>query len=115
MIDKLRKALDLAGNTHGLDDVLDLVEKGAATMFIDYSGPAIIVTEVHEYPKRKHLHFWLAAGEKSAVIALGYQALAWGRDHGCTKATISGRKGWTRVLEAEGWKPSRQVVMERDI
>jgi hypothetical protein len=114
VIDKLKKALHLAGETHTVEDVLQMVERGDANIFVDMSGPAAIVAEIHEFPRKKHVHIWLAAGELNAVIMLARQVYAWGREKGCTKATLSGRKGWTRVLEAEGWKPS-QVVMERDI
>ena len=31
-------------------------------------------------------------------------AIAWAKAQGCDGMTISGRKGWQRVLESEGWK-----------
>jgi hypothetical protein len=41
-------------------------------------------------------------------------AAAWGRTQGCTSLTMSGRKGWERVLGQNGFKPV-MIVMERAI
>jgi hypothetical protein len=112
VIEDLERALEYAGGAHTLGDVLTRILSGAAQLWEREN--ACIVTEVYD-ERRKRLHFWLAAGEKEACIALSKEALEWGRSQGCVKATLAGRKGWTRVLECEGWTPSRLVLLEREI
>jgi hypothetical protein len=111
ILDRLQVALDLAGNTHELFDIAEMVKTGKAQMFADEDG--IVITEVHEYPRVKVLHFWLAAGEKEAVIKQSHRAYEWARRIGCRKATLAGRKGWMRVLADEGWRASKLTLLER--
>jgi hypothetical protein len=109
---KLQRALDLAG-THSITDVFGRIEAGMAQIW--ERDHALIVTEIHDYPKCSVLHFWIAAGEKDAVISLSHDVIAWGRTQGCSRATLAGRKGWLRVLADEGWQASRLTLMEKMI
>jgi hypothetical protein len=111
ILDRLQEALDLAGNTHDQSDIAQMIKDGRAQMFADENG--IVITEVHEYPRVKVLHFWLAAGEKEAVIKQSHRAYEWARRIGCRKATLAGRKGWMRVLADEGWRASKLTLLER--
>lgn len=113
MISRMRQALEYAGATHTVEDVLHSVEMGEAMLW--HSDGGILVTEVYEYPLKKVLHCWLAAGELEAVIDLSRQALEWAKEQGCTTATLTGRKGWLRVLGAEGWRATPLVMMEREV
>ncbi|MGE0278352.1 MAG: hypothetical protein AB7R40_23395 [Nitrospiraceae bacterium] len=108
----LQKALDLAGNLHTLQDVADQIKAGKAQLWT--SENACIVSEVLTYPRAKVLHYWLACGEKEAVIALSRDVLAWGKGIGCTAASLAGRRGWERALKDEGWAP-QLVYMTRGV
>ena len=99
----LVEALEHGGGTHDIADVLEMVRRGTAQMW--QAGEACIVSEVRDFPKARVLHFWLATGELDAVIALSRDVLAWGKANGCVSATLSGRRGWEKVLAAEGWSP----------
>jgi hypothetical protein len=110
LLPQLREALAHGGNTHTVGDVVNALLDGAAQLWVDEG--ALLVTEVETYPRLMALHFWLAAGELSAVIALSQRAMEWGRSIGCTRASLSGRRGWERALAAEGWAATR-TVMER--
>jgi hypothetical protein len=113
IIDRLQEALDFGGNTHDLPDIAWMHDNGKCQVWADDDG--IIVTEVHEYPRIKVLHFWLAAGKKEAVICLSHRAMEWGRKIGCRKATLAGRKGWLKVLADEGWRASKLTLLEREL
>jgi tRNA A37 threonylcarbamoyladenosine synthetase subunit TsaC/SUA5/YrdC len=82
-----------------------------------WPGPeSLIVTETIAYPRRKHLHFFLAAGVRRELQAMTPYILDEGRSQGCTKATLIGRKGWQRTfLRDTGWTVSDLVLMERDL
>lgn len=98
----LRKALELSGGTHTLDDVVNQVEAGNARVW--HNEDACIVTEVNDTPRKRVLHFWLATGELDAVNALSEEILVWGKAQGCDMATLVGRRGWDRAAP-EGWTP----------
>jgi hypothetical protein len=108
----LREALSLAGGTHSFEDMLRQIQDGSAQVWCDEG--ACLVTEVIASPQKRVLHFWLATGELEPVVALSRRVIAWGKEQGCTMATLSGRRGWTRVLTTEGWSPAT-VVMTREV
>lgn len=102
----LEEALQRGGGTHDLSHVLAAVQRGDAQLWLDsLDGDAVIVTEVHCAPNEKELHFWLASGTLDSVIALSNKVMEWGRERGCTVATLSGRRGWIKALAPEGWEP----------
>lgn len=108
----LDRALAYAGGTHTLGDVLRQILAGTAQLW--EAEDAVIVTEVHDYPRMRVVHFWLAAGRLDAVVDLSHRVLNWAKGAGCARATLAGRKGWERVLAADGWEPML-IVMGRDV
>lgn len=111
-VDGLIHALSLAGDTHSLADVVRQVEAGEAQVW--QSDNAVIVTEVKDAPRKRIIHFWLAAGKLDEVIALSREVLAWAKSIGCERATLVGRKGWVRALRNEGWG-EELVMMGREV
>lgn len=97
----LAEALARGGGGHTLADVLAAVDRGEAQVW--RAPAAVLVTEIAVTPRMKELHFWLAGGELEPVLALADAAIAWGREQGCTAATMTGRRGWEKVLAKRGW------------
>ena len=112
MLAGLVEALERGGSTHTVEDVLDEIQRGEAQLW--EADGALIVTEIHDTPRKRLLHFWLATGELQAVIALMHRALEWAKSEGCTMATLAGRKGWEKVLASEGWVPML-TMMSREV
>jgi hypothetical protein len=100
---RLQKALDYGGNTHTLQDVIDLVRSGQAQFW--ENGDGAVVTELHEYPRLKAVSFWLMSGTIPDCMALEDDILAWAKAEGCTMAVSVGRRGWGRVAYHTGWRP----------
>lgn len=100
---RLQQALEYAGPTHRLDDVVTLLRSGEAQLFENDGG--VIVAEIHKFPLQKAVHFWLIAGELRDCLALEHEVLPWGIERGCTIATACGRRGWGRVAAPTGWRP----------
>jgi len=50
------------------------------------------------------VHVWLGAGDLDELLAMRPLVERYGKDVGCTRATIDGRLGWDRVLKAHGFK-----------
>jgi hypothetical protein len=109
----LLAALLEGGGEHSLGDVISLIVSGECQMF--EGDGATIITEIVETPQQgMGVHIWLAAGELEKVIALSREVLDWAREIGCTRATLTGRKGWVRALRGEGWS-HEMVVMGRSL
>lgn len=107
----LKDALAHGGGSHTIADVAELIRQGHAQLWT--SEGAAIVTEVHDTPQLRRLHFWLATGELPAVIELSEKIIEWGRAQGCHRATLAGRRGWERALGPK-WRPEL-TVMGRDL
>jgi hypothetical protein len=100
---RLERALLWGGPTHALGDVARLIKEGKAQWWSHDDG--MIVTEIHDYPLRKIVHFWLIAGALRDCLALEHDVLPWAIEQGCTVATACGRRGWGRVAAPTGWRP----------
>ena len=108
----IEAALEYSGGTHVFDDVQQAILEGR--MQIWPGKRSVAVTEIIEYARKKVLHVFLAGGDMAELIDMIDSAAAWGRTQGCTSLTMSGRRGWERVLGRHGVKPVL-IVMEREI
>lgn len=111
-IEGITKALAHGGGTYTLADVVDKIDAEHAQVWRDEN--AVIVTQINDTPQKRVLHFWLATGDLEDVIALSEVAIEWGRERGCTAATLSGRRGWVKALAGHGWS-EQHTVMGREI
>lgn len=99
---RLQRALDHAGNTHTIDDVLAAIERRDAQV---WTAPnSLIVTELVSYPRLTSLRYWLGAGDLHEVLSLHPEIETWARRNGCTRAEGLGRRGWERVMGNRGWR-----------
>lgn len=100
---RLQKALDCGGPTHTISDVVALIKANKAQWW--ERGDGCIVTEVHDHPLRRSVHFWLISGVLKDCLALEHDITGWALENGCTVATACGRPGWGRVAAPTGWRP----------
>ena len=116
IIDANRKhieaALEYSGGTHDFDDVRDGILSGKMQLWP--GERSAVVTEIVEYAKKRTLHVFLAGGDLDELLGGMGDAIAWGRAQGCNAMTLSGRRGWEKVLGKHGFHATR-IVMERDI
>lgn len=110
---ELQEALQHSGGTHTVKDVARMVLNEEAQLWVE--GDGLIVTEIEQYPQGPVLNFWLAAGEMNDVLAQLPEIYEWGREVGCEKATMTGRRGWERVLAHDGWERTPLVHFKRDL
>lgn len=108
----IEAALEYSGGTHTFEDVEAAILGGRMQIWPGIKSMA--VTEIVEYARKKVLHIFLAGGDMEELIDMIDSAAAWGRTQGCTSLTMSGRKGWERVLSKHGFQPI-MIVMERAI
>jgi hypothetical protein len=110
----MEKALDYSGGTHTFEDVCQMVSEGRLQY---WPGPnSVVVTEIIEYPRKRTLHFFLAAGNIAELEVMYPEIEKWGRLQGCDSASMSGRHGWERsfLSRKEGWS-SKLVVMMKEL
>ncbi len=102
------EALNRTGDPASMLDVARAILEERAQVWGDER--ALIITQVMP----PFVHFWIATGELDAVVSLSNRVMEWAHGLGCSKATLTGRKGWVRALAPEGWR-ERAVLMERDL
>lgn len=105
----LAAALAYSGGSHTLDDIADGM---AAHLYQYWPGPdSVIVTEIVVSPRLKTLNFFLAGGAMHELQAMTPDIEHWGRAHGCTLATLTGRPGWARtwLVKDAGYRPTHTV------
>lgn len=104
----LQAALDRT-DTHSMEDVIESVGTGHMQLWVGDKGAA--VTQILNFPRKKILHVFLAGGDLEQVLDFVPSFMTWGELQGCSKITMSGRKGWGRVLPKSGWRETG-VIME---
>ena len=105
----LRSALKHAGDTHSLEDVVELLNSGEAKL--RSTKKSTIVWQEFSYPKAKQLHFWLAGGDLKDIIVRGHEIAEDAKKRGFSKVSIIGRPGWKRRLK--GFRQAG-VILARD-
>ncbi len=111
--DDLQKALELGGEAYTIQDIEDMIATGKAQMWPGETS--VIVTEIILYPRAKHLHLFLAGGNLDELESMLPEIIEWGKTQGCSRVSLSGRRGWERsFLREMGFQPTL-VVMEKEI
>lgn len=104
----IENALAYALGTHTIDDVWDMVQRGDAVFWP--GKKSAVVTEFHEFPRLKSLHFWLCGGDlKELVRDMRPCIEAWGAAQGATRFTTAGRDGWQRAMSPYGYTPQWHI------
>jgi hypothetical protein len=105
----IEDALEYAGGTHTFNDIAAAVLSDRFQIWP--SNNAVVVTEIVVYPQLKDLHYFLAGGNLDELKAMRPIIEAWGKEVGCTRVSLAGRKGWERTfLKDEGYKPNWFVL-----
>ena len=112
--DWIQSALNKGGDTHNFQDVVDGVLSGHMQLWLNDNGCA--VTELVVYPNKKVLHVFLAGGDKGQgikqVTDMHDDAVEWGKQQGCVGMTVTGRKGWKKVLKSKGWSEQFTTLLK---
>ena len=101
----IESALNKGGDTHDFKDIVDGVQSGHMQLWLGAKGCA--VTESIVYPNKKVLHVFLAGGDQGQGIEqitdMHDDAVEWGKAQGCDGMTVTGRRGWKKILQPRGW------------
>lgn len=112
LTERVNAALAYSGGTHLFEDVAAGLHEGTMQLWV--RGDSYVVSELIDYPQRRVFNVFLAGGHTEDIIAM-YEPLAvWAREWGCDVAHATGRPGWTRALEAQGWVPT-WVALQKEL
>lgn len=111
---QIEAALKYTHGSHTFDDVCELVAQGKLQF---WPGPhSVIMTEILQFPRYRAVNFFLAGGVMEELMAMEPRVLDWAKTQGCTRAVLSGRKGWERsFLTRTGWEVQELVVLEKSL
>ena len=94
----LEPAIERSGNEIDANGLMAMVNADEAQLWTAWADGAChmaLITTRHG----DTLHMWLCGGSKVDWARLMKQLLAYVRQHGITKWSVDGRKGWQRVLK----------------
>ena len=107
----LQDALDRSGNHYRTTDVLEDIQANTAQYWPGEN--CVIVTKLVDYPEKRTIVYWLAAGDLEEIMGLEDTINSWARDQGCAQALLHGRSGWLRVL-GDSWN-KKYDVLQKDL
>lgn len=105
----IENALAYTEGTHTFDDLVVMVLQGRLLWWPLPSS--FMLTEIVTYPQTKHLNVFLAGGELNEIRATQDQLIMLARMQGCQALSLSGRRGWVKALEKQGWKESHTAML----
>ena len=97
-------ALEYSGGTHKVEDIAEGIRQGQFQLWPGKNS--VVVTEIIVYPQLKDLHYFLAGGDLDELRLMRPIIESWGKEIGCSRVSLAGRKGWERTfLKGEGYEP----------
>ena len=97
-------ALEYSGGTHKVEDIAEGIRREQFQLWPGRNS--VVVTEIIVYPQLKDLHFFLAGGDLDELRMMRPIIESWGKEIGCSRVSLAGRKGWERTfLKGEGYEP----------
>jgi len=108
----LLNALEYSNGTHSLEDVAMALDKDEMQFWPGVN--TAIVTEIITHPKQKSIHVFLAAGDMDEVIRILPFVEKHGKMERCTHMTMTGRKGWEKVM-SKIYKVNPRIFLSTEI
>ena len=117
-LELLHEAVKTSHGRCTVNDTIEAVYRGKKQLWAAYDDTVhgVITTSIVEYPRIKALVMELCAGDnlsqwKGQMLEMIEQ---FARDCGCAKIEMVGRKGWERVLDHDGYRPTH-FVYEKEL
>lgn len=104
------QALAHAGGTHTFEDVLDQILLGE--MLFWPGEKSCMVTEIVQYPRKRGMHVFLAAGDLDEIKAMEPDLRLFAQKLKCDAISLAGRRGWARALKDIGFTEGHAIVVK---
>ncbi len=106
----IESALDYAGGTHDYADIVQGVAN--SVMFFWPAQRSCLVTEIVQYPKKRALHVFLAAGDLDEIKDMEPSLQEFAKSLKCDAISLTGRNGWKRALNSMGYTPAHITMVK---
>lgn len=100
---RLRIMLEKSGGFYTVEDILDHIHEGKMQSFA--TDRTWVVTQIHEFPRKKVLDIVFVVGEMEDLEELEPQLENFRREIQADMITATGRLGWLKKY-FKGWKPT---------
>jgi len=117
----LKRSTDLSGGRYRLRDLRAKLEAGEFQLWIIFEGDpknmlAAITSTFSIYPQCRSLHGQFLGGDRLDEWREQFCSIfdRWGRDNGCRMIEFTGRKGWGKALESNGYREAFRIF-QRDL
>jgi len=108
----IEAALEYSNGTHNFTDIAKgIMEKRYQLWAMPNS---CMITEFHNFPRKRVAHVFLAAGDISELAPAAERFIEFAKANQCVRVTVSGRKGWEKVLEYVGIT-DKTVILGKDL
>lgn len=98
----IEAALKYTKGTHNIRDIWDGIVTGNFQLWP--GEKSAVVTEIQIYPQAKVMHIFLAGGDLEELLEMEKSVRAFAETIGCNSMSISGRRGWVKIFERDGWE-----------
>ena len=98
----IEAALEYTKGTHNIRDIWDGIVTGNFQLWP--GEKSAVVTEIQIYPQAKVMHIFLAGGDLEELLEMEKSVRAFAETIGCNSMSISGRRGWVKIFERDGWE-----------
>jgi len=95
------KALKLGDNLFNLDDIQECLKNGKMQGHVE--GDTWVITQVHEWPRRKSVNILYVVGSLGNALAIEDKLIDWAKSIDADLITTVAREGWGKFV-TPGWK-----------
>jgi hypothetical protein len=106
---QLQRALDVAGNTHSLTDILQDISVGQMQSFAQHDSWA--VTRLIMCPLKRVVEVFCVVGDDADMPELEDQIRHFAKLESATMIRAMGREGWARRAPERGWKVGPRLYL----
>jgi len=101
MVQRMARALKMAGGVHTLDDILEQMELGRLQGHVE--GNTWAVTQILNFPRKKVVDLVYVVGDLDDSLRMEKKIEHWSREVGADMIAAAGREGWWN-FRTPGWK-----------
>lgn len=102
MRERFEKLLEDAGGFYSFDDIIEAINSGKMQSFSD--GESWVVTQVHEFPRKKAVEIAYGIGNSEAMLGvLQDRVVEFAKSIGASTIIATGRIGWHKTA-GDDWK-----------
>ena len=102
--DKIDIALALGGDVMDFNDLCEMARTGRVQLWLADRETALIATEIVNYPRKRVMHCFMAAGSLPGIFSLRDKIETFARDEDIDCLTCSGSPAWGRLGRRYGWR-----------